>query len=736
MSEPERKLPVPGLSLDEQQSADNIPDFYIPATSSVLDAARRTLKQGNTFAIFDPSGDILNADASAAGIFHDDTRYLSGTCLLLDGHRPLLLSSRLQDDNAALIVDLANPDIYRDDEIVLSRENLHIVRTKFLWDSTADERILIQNFDQKPHSTRLMLSFAADFADLFEVRGIKRAHHGTTTIEVTQPNKVVFRYVGLDNVTRLTRIEFEPAPAFLARSHAIFDVVLEPQETKVLFSTVQFGTKLREERGSFFSRMRAARHALRRETARSAVISCSNTVLSEAMCRSVADLYMLVSDTPQGPYPYAGIPWFSTPFGRDGIITALQTLWLDPGIAKGVLKYLAATQAKKVDPVADAEPGKILHETRHGEMARLGEVPFAQYYGSVDATPLFVMLAAKYFARTGDKDTIRAVLPALDLALTWIDTYGDRDHDGFVEYFKLSDKGLANQGWKDSQDSIMHADGALATGPIALCEVQGYVYCAKHGASQMFFALGDMARAQKLAAEAEALRVHFEDSFWCEDIGTYALALDGDKKPCRVRSSNAGHALFSGIASRERALRVGEQLTSRRGFSGWGVRTLSEGEVRFNPMSYHNGSVWPHDNALIALGLARYDLKRESIQIFSALFDTLHYMDLLRLPELFCGFARRRGNAPTLYPVACSPQAWAAATPFALVQSVLGLEMDYSAQEIRFNRPVLPPFIDEMCLRHLSLGDAKVDIRCERRGDDVSVNVLERHGDVRVVVLK
>jgi glycogen debranching enzyme len=731
MSEPaEKKLTV------DQQPAEQVPDFYIPATASILETSRRTLKQGNTFAIFDQNGDIMNAEATASGIFHDDTRYLSGSCLLIDGHRPLLLSSRLQDDNAALIVDLANPDIYRDEELVLSRETLHIVRTKFLWDSTADERILIQNFDLKPHRTRLMLSFAADFSDLFEVRGIKRARRGTTEIEILEPDKVLFRYRGLDNVERLTRIQFDPPPSFLARSHAIFDLEIEPQETKIVFSTIQVGTALRDGRGSFFSRMRAARHALRRETARSAVVSCSNTMMNEAMCRSVADLYMLISDTPQGPYPYAGIPWFSTPFGRDGIITALETLWLDPGIAKGVLRYLAATQAKKVDPLADAEPGKILHETRHGEMARLGEVPFALYYGSVDATPLFVLLAAKYFSRTGDAETIRRIMPAIDLALSWIDRYGDKDHDGFVEYYKMGEKGLANQGWKDSHDSIMHADGSLATGPIALCEVQGYVYCAKHEASAMFFVMGDIDRAQRLALEAEELRQRFEERFWSPEIGTYALALDGEKKRCAVRSSNAGHALFTGIASRERAKSVVQQLMNRRGFSGWGVRTLAEGEARFNPMSYHDGSVWPHDNALIALGFARYDFKQEASAVLSALFDTLHYMESLRLPELFCGFARRRGNAPTLYPVACSPQAWAAATPFALIQAVLGLEMDHAANEIRFNRPVLPEFIDEMCLKRLSLDGAQVDIRLERLGDDVSVNVLARSGDVRVLVLK
>jgi len=716
-------------------AAEATTPFYISASASIQEAWPRVLKDGNTFAMFDQHGDIPNATQNPGGIFHEDTRYLSSCYLLIEGHRPMLLSSTVQNDNVALTADLANPDIYRGDEIVLSREMLHIIRTKFLWNATCYERIAIENYDLEPHETRLVLRFGADFADLFEVRGKQRARKGSCRTECNGYDRVMFHYRGLDGVDRYTQLTFDPPPSQLDQHHAAYDLKIAPDECKSLVNMISFSTSPRIGGLKFIPALIAGRKQQRKRSMRAAVVSTSNDVLNQVLCRSVSDLYMLVTDTEQGPYPYAGIPWYSTAFGRDGIITALQMLWLDPTIALGVLRFLAYHQARDVDRASDAEPGKILHEMRRGEMAALGEVPFRHYYGTVDATPLFVLLAGKYFERTGDRTAITGLWPNIKAALKWMDTFGDIDGDGFVEYSGQTSEGLSNQGWKDSKDSIFHADGTLARGPIALCEVQAYVFAAKRAAAKMSRALGDAIGAAKLEQEAENLQARFEKAFWCEDIGTYALALDGDKKPCAVRASNAGHALFGGIASNERARQAAGILMRRDSFSGWGIRTLATSEKRFNPISYHNGSVWPHDNSMIALGFAQYGLKPETLKIFSGLFSAVQYMEIARLPELFCGFAQRSGSGPTLYPVACAPQAWAAATPMALLQACLGMTLDCANNEIRFERPLLPSFINSTDIRNLQLGNGRIDLGLQRHGQDVVVDVLFRTGDIRVVTI-
>ena len=708
--------------------------FYIPATGPAT-RPRRTLKHDDTFLVLDSHGDVGASAGGADGLFHCDTRFLSHLELLLNGTQPLLLGSNVRDDNTQLTVDLTNPDVYFDHRLVLPKDTMHVVRTIFLWRDTAYQRLGIQNHGDRAVDLRLTMLFDSDFADLFEVRGLQRERRGASTRQAVRPDTTVLSYKGLDAQLRQTVLRFDPPPAEITATTASYRLTLAPKQATSIYCTIACGAPEPPEAISFARGLRAVHRNRRAVSSNAATVETSNDLLNEVLCRSMSDLYMLMTSTPQGRYPYAGIPWYSTTFGRDGLITALQMLWFDPRIAQGVLRRLAAYQAKTDDPASDAQPGKILHEMREGEMAALHEVPFGLYYGSVDATPLFVMLAGIYAERTGDDAIIVELWPAIEAALAWIDGAGDPDGDGFLEYYRATERGLANQGWKDSQDAIFHADGRLAQGPIALAEVQGYVYCAKQVLARCIERLGWGERAQRLKAEADQLAERFDASFWCPELGTYALALDGEKEPCRVRSSNAGQVLFTGIAKPDRAIEVADGLMRPQFFSGWGIRTIANTEARYNPMSYHNGSIWPHDNALIALGLARYGLRRSVERVFKGLFDAATYMEMRRLPELFCGFQRSRGRGPTHYPVACSPQAWASATPFTLIEASLGLQFDPAANEIRLRNPRLPPFLDELMLRNLQLKQSSVDLKVRRHANEVSVEILERRGQVQVSVV-
>ena len=708
--------------------------FYIPMTGPAA-RPRRSLKHDDTFIVLDSHGDIGASAGGPDGLFNADTRYLARLELVLDEVQPLLLGSNLRDDNSALTVDLTNPDVYRNGRIGLPKDMLHIVRTIFLWRGTAYQRIGLQNHGESPASFDLTLLFDNDFADLFEVRGEKRPRRGTGSSKLLGPADVALEYNGLDGRLRGTALHFDPRPTRLAVNAATYHFDLASQQISSLFVAVSCNKPAAVKPVAFFRGLLAHRREMRRSTMGATSIETSNNIFNEVLCQSMADLNMLMTDTPQGRYPYAGIPWYSTTFGRDGIITALQMLWIDARVARGVLKRLAFYQASTVDALADAEPGKILHEMRGGEMAALREVPFAQYYGSVDATPLFVMLAGLYVERTGDDETLAELWPAIEAALQWIDGAGDPDRDGFVEYQRASEQGLANQGWKDSYDAIFHADVRLAEGYIALAEVQGYVFAAKQLAARCALRLGKRDAARRLEAEGRQLAERFEEAFWCEELGTYALALDGAKQPCKVRTSNAGQLLFSGMVRPDRARRVAADLMRPHFFTGWGIRTVARGEARYNPMSYHDGSIWPHDNALIALGLARYGVKHAVEQVFKGLFDAATYMDLRRLPELFCGFRREKQRGPTLYPVACAPQAWASATPFTLLEAALGLEFDVQRGEIRLRNPRLPAFLNEVILRELQLGQSSVDLRVRRHGDEVSLEVLRTHGRIQVSIV-
>jgi glycogen debranching enzyme len=707
--------------------------FYIAATE-FTSRPRRSLKHNDTFIVLDIYGDMGASPGGIDGLFFNDTRFLSRLQLLVNDAQPLLLGSNLRDDNAALAVDLTNPDLFTDHQMVLSKDTVHILRTIFLWQDTAYQRFGVRNYADRTVDLRLSIMFANDFADLFEVRGTHRERHGTASAQLCGNDQVQLGYTGLDGKARHTTLTFDPPPQQLATTVAIYDLRLKPREACSIFLAAS-ANEAAPRPTPFLRALTAARRQLRNASRGRTSVETSNDLFNEMLCRSASDLEMLMTDTPQGRYPYAGIPWFSTTFGRDGLVTAMQMLWWSPDVARGVLRRLAAYQAKTTDPLADAEPGKILHEMRGGEMAALREVPFGLYYGSVDSTPLFVLLAGLYLERTGDVDTISALWPAIEAALAWIAGPGDPDRDGFVEYLRACAQGLANQGWKDSQDAIFHSDGKLAEGAIALAEVQGYVYAAKCAAARSARRIGRKRDANKLEAQARELAARFEDAFWCPDIETYALALDGAKRPCAVRTSNAGQVLFTGIADPKRAALVAEGLLRSDFFSGWGIRTVARGEARYNPMSYHNGSIWPHDNALIALGLARYGLKKPIETLFEGLFHAGTYMDHRRLPELFCGFQRQQGHGPTLYPVANSPQAWAAATPFALLQASLGLEFDPFANEIRLNNPRLPGFLDEVVVRDLQLGGSHVDLRVRRHGETIALDTLRISGGIRVSIV-
>ena len=710
--------------------------YYIRANASIADAGNRVLKQADTFAIFDRHGDIRPLGFENQGVFHQGTRFVSRWKLGINGTTPLLLSSNVKEDNDFLMVDLTNPGLQLAGDRQLPHGVIHLVRTAFLWEGEFFERLEISNFAQEPAALAIELTFEADYVDVFEVRGTSRKQRGQLLPPVVTPTDVVLAYQGLDGVTRKTAVHFSLPANKISQEHAVFLVELEPQEQKRIES--KLGCLVgddRLDRGTFhaaFSKVQAAYQEYCKDRT---LIESSNPQFNDWLHQSRADLHLLLTRTSAGLYPYAGIPWFSCIFGRDGIITALETLWLQPEIARGVLSYLAQRQATELNPERDAEPGKILHEERKGEMAALKEVPFGSYYGSIDSTPLWVILAAYYFEHTGDREFISQLWPNIERALAWIDKYGDCDGDGFVEYRQRASGGLTNQGWKDSGDAVFHADGSVPQPPIALCEVQGYVYEAKTKAAHLAEMLGYGEISEQLREAAQRLKVRFHQAFWCEPIQTYALALDGNKHPCQVRSSNAAQCLFSGIASPEAAARIKSGLLEERFFSGWGVRTLASSEPRYNPMSYHNGSVWPHDNALIAFGLARYGFKDAALRILNDLFEASVSMELNRMPELYCGFRRRRGEGPTLYPVACNPQAWSSAAVFLLLQACLGLRIDGTAGRVYFQSPDLPPSIEQLNIRNLAVASNLVDVSLVRHARDVAVNVRHREGKAEVVVI-
>jgi glycogen debranching enzyme len=711
------------------------PQFYIATKSSPVDERNRVLKYGKMFAVFDRFGDIETSGLGEGGIFFEGTRFLSELSLSIANSPPMLLSSTMRDDSVLFTADLTNIDIWRGTQVEIARGTLYVARCKTLWGATCYEELRISNYGLEPLSVPVGLQFSADFADLFEVRGTKRAAKGQFLPSIVNDDSVILSYHGLDGVCRYTCLRCTPAPHKITAGECQFELRLEPKQRVVLQLAIscQYDHSLshtipfRDALSASSAAMRAAGRGTECH------IYSSNEQFNDWLRRSAADIQMMTVGNPEVNYPYAGVPWFSTVFGRDGIITALESLWMNPQIANGVLCHLAETQAMDFLPDSDAEPGKILHEARKGEMATLGEIPFRRYYGAVDTTPLFIVLAGAYYERTGDLALIQSIWPHIELALQWIERYGDRDGDGFVEY-SHSKKGLVQQGWKDSHDSVFHANGSMAEAPIALCEVQGYVYAARRFAARLARALGNKEQAAALDIQADRLQANFEEQFWCKDIAMYALALDGAKKPCQVRTSNPGHCLATGIVSPDRAAMVAQALLSPDFFTGWGIRTVAASEVRYNPVSYHNGSVWPHDNALIAMGVSKYGLKHLAAQILTALLDVSVLVDLHRLPELLCGLERRSGEGPTLYPVACAPQAWSAGAVFMLLEACLGISIDAPNQRLTIDQPYLPNTLSQLTIRQLKIASASVDLLFEHTNHRVRVDLLNKQGDVEVTI--
>lgn len=699
-------------------------DLYSISSDFSNEPGSFLLKKDDLFCVLNDRGNI--AGPQYAGLYYKDTRFLSSYCLTVNELLPDLVEASVAHDNAALKLRLS----CRLPGVPGPSCTLFIDRTIYLSGKALCQRIDLHC--DSPETVAIMLEHTldCDFSDIFEVRA-NNADTKQRHLEV-RPNEegMSYHYRGQDAVQRTAVVQLEPSPACMSANAATVDVHLPPGQTVSTYLRVSC-EPVADEIGPAV--MCAGLNDLRRqchEKRENAVrVKTQSNGFNAWLTHALEDLYMLATTTDSGPVPYAGLPWFSAPFGRDSIITALQTLWMDPSIARGVLGFLANTQARIVSPEHDAEPGKILHEARQGELSNIGKVPFRRYYGSADATPLFVFLAGEYFRRTGDRRFVSDIWPAIDQALRWIDCYGDIDGDGFVEYQRKTERGLGNQGWKDSVDSVFHADGSLAQGPIALCEVQAYVYGAKRAAAEIAASLGHAGTARQLADEAGTLQSIFDDRFWSDELNFYALALDGDNRQCTVRTSNAGHLLLTGIARTERVQPVADTLCGPGFFSGWGIRTVAESEARFDPLSYHNGSVWPHDTSLIAMGIARYGLKQQVDTLFSAMFEASANFDRQRLPELFSGAVRGNGG-PAPFPHACAPQAWCAGVPCAFLGAILGIGFDALQRRVTFRNSRLPSFLHAVSLCGLGIGDATADVTVRAAHDGVEISFDDVRGDI------
>ncbi len=710
----------------------------VPALLADIASKVLAVKEGETFLYTDVEGNLDDRKEFGLGLYHRDTRFLSHFIMKLSGRDPFLLSSSAERGYMSYI-DLTNPDLYDDGHVAVAQQTLNIRRVRAI-NGRVFERIRIKNYNAHPVELSVQFSLAADFADIFEVRGLSPGLPGHYEAPWVDRKQARFAYKGEDGVLRETLMEFDPEPDRLEvvgdRIEIEFRVRLAPHQTKLIsttFEPVVDGVRPPDiEFDGAIHRLRRSYEDWERESTQ---IITDNELFNQLLTRGLRDLRALHYSTEEdGGVFAAGIPWYVAIFGRDSLIAAHQLLAVNPGPARQALRLLARYQGTEDNPWRDEEPGKILHEVRNGELAGAGDIPHQRYFGSADATPLFIFLYAQYFRWTGDVEFALELLPNVLAALEWIEKWGDIDGDGFVEYRSRSPRGIENQGWKDSFDSVVHADGRLADPPIALAEVQGYVYMAKERLADVFEILGDRVTANRLRTEAETLKARFNQAFWMEDERFFAGALDGEKRPVKTIVSNPGHCLYANIVDPAKAEDVARRLLQPDMFSGWGIRTMSKGATPYNPMSYHNGSVWPHDNALIAAGLKRYGFLKATNRVASAIFDAAIHADYMRLPELFCGFTRRAPNQPVAYPVACSPQAWAAGAPFLMLQAILGLSARGHENMLTVNKPHLPPWLNVVELRNLRVGRSTTSLVFRRQGEITAFSLLERKGDVRVVM--
>jgi glycogen debranching enzyme len=710
-------------------------EWFVNAAELGGGARHLVLKDNDAFLVCDARGDF-SAASSELGYYFKTTRHLSRSELRLGGQLPLVLDAGPSPDDERLQIDLTNGSAWDLGSRRLPSHSIYLFRELAFDEDVLLERLKLHNFDVEPIEVELRLRFDSDFADMFEVRGTPRKERGQVLPPHVDRSSLRLSYRGLDGRRRATVISADPAPLELDPSGFFYRFELGPGADRELRLRIEALQEAPLEHGGppvLRNTSKGKARALE-ELGPLPTIRTSDLVLTRILDRAVKDLATMLSSTPQGLYPYAGIPWYCAPFGRDGTWTALQLLPWMPGVARGVLLFQAEMQARDFDDFTDREPGKIFHEYREGEMANLGEIPFVPYYGSADSTPLFLVLLAEYVRTTGDRGLLERLWPNALRALEWMQVHGDLDGDGFVEYRCRSRIGLRNQCWKDSFDGITHADGRLAEPPIAAVEIQGYVYRALLGSAWLAELHGQPELAVELATRARALFERIHAAFWLPEEGYYALALDRDKRACRVLTTNPGHLLWAGAVAHDPGHATALRLTGSDLSSGFGLRTLAKSAARYNPLSYHNGSVWPHDNAIVADGLRRYGHLDGAFQVFEGVVRALAGSGDLRVPELYCGFQRVRDERMTPYPVACAPQAWSSGAMLAFARMLLGLSVDARQRLVRFDDPVLPPWLDWMEVRNLPVPGGRMDFLSIRGRVSCSIEILQKSPDVRVHV--